>query len=109
MQRVTLDHTSQALHRDTIIGADIHTAAAEDTDRRIYHDIELTLKAAPCLSDCLLRAVAGLGLRRDAKALLQRQRWNDLIGYGLIVVYHTAAEVGQLNLDCLFSGSVLAG
>src|SRR5262245_6092294 len=49
VQRVALYHAGQALHRDAVIGADIHAATAENADGGINHDVELALEAAPRL------------------------------------------------------------
>src|SRR5262249_30525553 len=108
VERVALDDPRQALHRDAVVGADVHAATAEDADGGVYHDVELALEAAPRLGDRLLGAVAGLSLRRDAEAFLQRQRGDDLIRDGLVVVYHPAAEIRQLDLNGLLGGSILA-
>src|SRR5690348_3384577 len=108
VQRVALDHARQPLHADAVVGADVHAAATEDADGRVDHDVELALQAAPRLGDGLFGAVARLGLDGDAEALLQRQRRDHLIGDGLVIVHHAAAEVRQLDLDGLLRGAVFA-
>src|SRR5260370_32894556 len=106
MQRVALHDARQTLHADAVVGADVYTAAAQDTDGRVDHDIELALEAAPRLRDRLLRAVAGFRLGGDAEALLQWQRRNDLIRDGLVIIHHAAPEVPQLHLHRLFRGAL---
>src|SRR5690242_18211963 len=70
VQRIALHHAGKPLHADAVVRADVHTATAEDADRRVDHDVELALQAAPRLRDGLLRTVASLGLGGDAEALL---------------------------------------
>src|SRR5260370_21644883 len=46
VQRISLDHAREPFHADTIVGADIDAAGAENADGGIDHDIQLTLQAA---------------------------------------------------------------
>src|SRR5579885_2053041 len=106
--RIALHHCFQPVHTDAVVGADVHAARAEDTDRGVDHDVQRALQAAPRLGDRFLRAVAGLGLGKDAVALLQRQAGDDLIGNGLVIIDHAAPEIGEFDLNGLLWRDVLA-
>src|SRR5947209_14029691 len=54
VHRITFDHAREAFHANTVIRADIDATGAENTDRRVNHDIQLALEAAARLLDRLL-------------------------------------------------------
>src|SRR5579883_3445544 len=107
VHRIALDHAREALHADTVVGADIDAAGAEDTDRGIDHDIQLALQAAARLLHSLLGRIAGFGLARIAIAVLERQGRDHFVRDRLIVIDHATTVVGQLDLFGWFGRLVL--
>src|SRR5258708_31906871 len=98
VQRISLDHAREPFHADTIVGADIDAAGAENADGGIDHDIQLTLQAATSLFHGLLGGVTDLRLARVAIPLFQWQARDHLVRGGLVVIDHAAAKGRPLNL-----------
>ena len=98
VHRIALHHAGEALHTDAVIRADIDAARTKNTDRGIDHNIQLTLQAATSLNHRLLGRIASLSLTGIAIALLERERGDQLVGNGLVIIDHTTAIIGQFNL-----------